>query len=204
MKQTAVSQHALSNPISRWALEDRLRVSLQMVPENTASLLDLGCGEGHFLAMVEKRFPAARLAGVDLSEENIRYAKGILKKAKLIRGDAAKTNLPGSSFDVVLALELLDHVESDGALISEAWRLLKPKGMLVISIPDSSMLLWNVTWSVWTRTLGRRWEGKHLREYDERRLTRLLESNGFRVKGKARALLGCVMILACEKSKQVF
>ncbi|QLJ53459.1 MAG: hypothetical protein Sv326_1284 [Candidatus Fermentimicrarchaeum limneticum] len=199
MKQTAVAQHALSNPISRLALEDRLKVSLQMVPENTTSLLDMGCGEGHFLAMVEKRFPAAKLVGVDQSDENIRYAKRILKRARLIRGDATKTELRSSSFEVVSALELLDHVESDTALLSEARRLLKPKGTLLISIPDSSMLLWNIAWSVWTRTLGRKWEGKHLRGYDDRTVTELLNKNGFSIKRKARALFGCLIVPACEK-----
>jgi len=199
MKQAAVAQHALSNPISRWALEDRLRVSLQMIPGDTASLLDLGCGEGHFLALVEKRFPAARLAGVDLSDENIRYARRILKRARLIRGDATNTKLRSSSFDVVSALELLDHVESDTALLSEARRLLKPKGTLVVSIPDSSMLLWNVTWSAWTRTLGRRWEAKHPRGYGDRTVTGFLSKNGFGIKRKARALFGCLIVLACEK-----
>jgi len=200
MKQTAVSQHALSNPISRWALEDRLKVSLQMIPENTTSLLDLGCGEGHFLSMVEKRFPAAKLIGVDLSDMNIHYAKGILKMTKLMEGDATKVKLRSSSFSVVSALELLDHVESDTALLSEAKRLLKPKGTLVISVPDSSMLLWNLGWSVWTRTLGGRWKEKHLREYDENSLTDLLSKNGFRIKRKARALLGCLIVLACVKN----
>ena len=199
MKQTAVAQHALSNPISRWALEDRLKVSLQMIPENITSLLDMECGEGHFLAMVEKRFPAAKLVGVDKSDENIRYARGILKRARLILRDATKTELRSSSFDAVSALELLDHVESDTALLSEARRLLKPKGALVISIPDSSMLLWNIVWSVWTRTLGRRWEGKHLRGYDDTTVAELLNKNGFIIKRKVRALFGALIVLACEK-----
>jgi len=56
MKQTAVEQGALSNPISKWALEERLGVSFRMIPEGTNSLLDLGCGEGHFLSIIEKHF----------------------------------------------------------------------------------------------------------------------------------------------------
>jgi 2-polyprenyl-3-methyl-5-hydroxy-6-metoxy-1,4-benzoquinol methylase len=200
MRQTAVAQHALSNPISRWALEDRLKVSLQMIPENAASLLDMGCGEGHFLAMVEKRFPDMKVAGADLSEENIRYAGKILSRTKLIREDASRIRLPRSSFDVVSALELLDHVESDTSLLSEARRLLKAKGTLIVSTPDSSMLLWRFIWGVWTRTLGRKWSEKHLREYDESGLEKLLNREGFSVKRKARALFGCLMVFACEKS----
>lgn len=163
------------------------------------SLIDIGCGEGHFLAMVEKRFPAAKLVGIDQLDENIRYARRILKRARLICGDATRTRLRSSSFDVVSALELLDHVESDTALLSEARRLLKPRGTFVISIPDSSMLLWNVIWSIWTRTLGRKWKGKHLRRYDDGSVTELLSKNGFGIKRKARALLGCLIVLACEK-----
>jgi 2-polyprenyl-3-methyl-5-hydroxy-6-metoxy-1,4-benzoquinol methylase len=201
MKQTAVAQGAISNPISRWALENRLTVSFEMVPKNANSLLDLGCGEGHFLAILERSFPSMMLVGVDLSEENIRYARRILKRARLVTGDATRVNLPASSFDVVSALELLDHVNSDRALLLKVRSLLKPKGVLIVSTPDSNMLLWKLIWRVWTLTLGKRWRAKHLRRYTENELLKLLERSGFRVKRKTRAILGCVMILACEKSR---
>lgn len=201
MKQAAVSQGALSNPISRWALEERLEASFRMLPRDVHSVLDMGCGEGHFLAMIEKRLPSTKLVGVDLSEENIHYARRILKRVKLICGDASRVRLPNSSFDVVSALELLDHMDSDTALLSKAKSLLKPKGTLIISIPDSGMLLWRFIWGLWTRTLGRRWSGKHLREYDEDGLVKLLRGEGFRVKSKARAIFGTVMVFACEKSQ---
>lgn len=200
MKQTAVKQDALANPISRWALGDRLSVSLEMIPEDARSLIDLGCGEGHFLAMIEKRFPKTSLTGVDLSDENILRASKLLSRAKLIEADASHTKFPSSSFDVVSVLEVLDHVEDDGALLLEARRLLKPKGVLIISAPDSSKLIWNLVWEIWTRTFGRRWRGRHLREYDERKLEEMLTKYGFRVKKKARALFGCIIILSCEKT----
>jgi len=201
MRQTAVEQGALSNPLSEWALRDRLSVSLSMIPKEAHSLLDMGCGEGHFLALLEKRFPTMKLVGIDLSERNIHYARRILKKARLIKGDTTRVKLSGSSFDVVSTLEVLDHVEDEVALLSEARRLLKPRGTLVISTPDSSIFLWRFIWGVWTQTLGKRWSGKHLRDYNEDKLAELLKRNGFKVKRRARAILGCVMILACEKSR---
>ncbi|MCX6776216.1 MAG: class I SAM-dependent methyltransferase [Candidatus Micrarchaeota archaeon] len=199
MSQAAVPQGALSNPISRGALGDRLKLPLLMIPGKAKSLLDMGCGEGHFLAAVERTHHSIRLVGVDLSDENIRYARKILSRAKLICGDASRIDIPSSSFEVISALELLDHVEDEDALLSEASRLLKPQGILVLSIPDSSMLTWRLGWGLWTATVGRRWREKHLREYNEAKIEEMLERNGFRIRSRGRAIFGCVMIFACEK-----
>ena len=189
------------NPILRRALDNRLKKTISLVPKDAQSLLELGCGSGYFLADIEKQFPSIKLTGVDLSEENLSFANAILKRTKLMKGDATNLKLPDSSFDVVAALELIEHVHDDKALLAEAWRVLKPHGTLILSTPDTEKPLWSTVWKLWNNTFRMRYD-PHFREYKEEDFKKLLEESGFKVKNEVRALFGCIMIFECEKVLQ--
>jgi len=197
-KSTELKQSRF-NPVQRWGMHGRFKNAINMVPKNAQSLLDLGCGAGYFLAAVEEQFPSIKLTGVDLSEENLSSANATLKRTTLIKGDATRLKLPDSSFDVVSAQELIEHVNDDKALLAEIWRVLKSKGTLIISTPDTEKLLWCTTFNVWNK-IFRTGDSPHLREYKEKDFKKLLEDKGFKIKDGRRALFGCVMILECEKA----
>jgi 2-polyprenyl-6-hydroxyphenyl methylase / 3-demethylubiquinone-9 3-methyltransferase len=91
-------------------------------------VLDLGCGAG-LLA----NYLAARghdVIGIDSTPENLAIAR-TRGDARFELGDATALDEPDASFDVVCALDLLEHVEDPSQVVTEAARVLKPGGLFV-------------------------------------------------------------------------
>lgn len=95
-------------------------------------VLDLGCGDGHLLELLADRgTPAAQLVGLDLSEDELRLARGrgALVGARLIQGPAQSLPQADCSVAVVLsslAFMLMDDVEQ---VVAEIARVLPPGGV---------------------------------------------------------------------------
>jgi 2-polyprenyl-6-hydroxyphenyl methylase/3-demethylubiquinone-9 3-methyltransferase len=94
-------------------------------------VLDLGCGAG-FLA----NFLAARghhVTGIDTTQENLAVAAAYdqTRTATYLLADACALPFPDASFDVVCAMDLLEHVEHSEQLIAEVGRVIAPSGMFL-------------------------------------------------------------------------
>lgn len=112
-------------------LRDLLARSL---PGGSASLLDIGCGDGSLLSNVGQRWPDVRLAGLDLQPERIEEARANAPDAHLVVGSADALPFNDDAFDVVTAITLMsslptDRMESDAA--HEIARVTRPGGWLV-------------------------------------------------------------------------
>jgi len=105
-----------------------------------ASLLELGCGSGHFLRAIHSSL--AITVGVEGHPEFMMKLASCGTNSVLIRGDVCAVPLEDSQFDVVAALDVLEHVEPD-LFLSEAFRLAKPNAGLLISVP-AFPFLWGV------------------------------------------------------------
>ncbi len=132
----------------------------------SAKILDLGCGTGANLEMLG-RFGTAW--GVDSSPEALRFCrKRGLENVRL--GSAQNTPFRGEIFEVVTALDLLEHTD-DAAVLREANRLLKPNGFLILTVPAFSWM-----WGRWDEILG------HRRRYTAGELARIVNGSGFIIK----------------------
>ena len=115
----------------------RLKVDAIAEPQ----LLDLGCGLGATLRSFARRLPQAWLLGitrVPWQVENARalnQSAGCGERVRVIEGDYEQTVLPSASFDGVYALESSCHAHNadKAALLTEANRLLRPGGRLVVA-----------------------------------------------------------------------
>jgi SAM-dependent methyltransferase len=104
------------------------------------SILDLGCGPGHFAERLANWLPAARITALDLDERMLALARQRLaQQATVIRAAAEQTGLPAESFDFVIARLLLQHAPDPLRVIGEAQRILKPGGKLVITDVDDEL-----------------------------------------------------------------
>ncbi len=142
----------------------------QVRPLAGCRLLEVGCATGELLALARDR--GACPLGVDVSP----YAAHMARKRHNLDvrvGDLESLNLLAHSFDVALALEVVEHVLSPRRFFQEVARLLKPRGLFALSTPNYHCSL----------PLGDRWLGfqscfEHLYFFSPLALMRLAADYG--------------------------
>tara|TARA_B110000014_G_scaffold264453_1_gene266231 strand:+ start:1270 stop:1977 length:708 start_codon:yes stop_codon:yes gene_type:complete len=144
-------------------------------------VLDMGCGEGRHTISFNV-FDEVDSFGFDLSLEDLKKAKEKLKdfntdliSSKCHFGSTDIHNLPflDNTFDAVICSEVLEHIESVPKAISELVRVLKPKGVLGISVPR-----FLPEWICWKLSRGyQEMPGGHIRIFKQSQLRNLVEEH---------------------------
>jgi 2-polyprenyl-3-methyl-5-hydroxy-6-metoxy-1,4-benzoquinol methylase len=98
-------------------------------------LLDVGCGSGRLWPFVRDRF--ATYTGVDV----VRY-EGFPPEARFVEADTdtGAIPLPEGSFDVVAAVETIEHLDGPRRFVARLVRLVRPGGWLVVTTPNQLSL----------------------------------------------------------------
>ncbi|MDJ0851485.1 MAG: class I SAM-dependent methyltransferase [Myxococcota bacterium] len=128
-------------------------------------ILDVGCGTGHTTASLRRFGP---VVGVDLGSEALRRARE--RSLPVARSSASPLPVPSQRFDVVVALDVLEHLDDDVGAAREILRSLAPGGLLVATVPAYAFL-----WSSHDVALG------HRRRYRRAALARVLREAGFAI-----------------------
>jgi ubiquinone/menaquinone biosynthesis C-methylase UbiE len=140
-------------------------------------LLDLGCGEGHFVAAA--RAAGAEVVGVDIAEAALERARVLVPGAdlRLVEPDGSLP-LAHAAVDVVWCSEVLEHVPDTIALLTEVRRVLRPGGRLLLTVPDHGRLR---RLAIALLAHERHYDplGQHLRFYTRRSLRGALVATGF-------------------------
>jgi ubiquinone/menaquinone biosynthesis C-methylase UbiE len=151
-------------------------------------VLDLGCGEGD-LAAAAAQAGARDVLGVDVAAEAVRRARARHPELRFERvADALPA--PDAYFDLVWCSEVLEHVLDTAAVLSEARRVLRTGGLMLVTTPAHGRLR-RLALAVagWERHFDPR--GADVRFYTARSLRDLLRDFGFeevRVRGRGRHL----------------
>jgi len=106
---------------------------------NPALILDLGCGTGGSFSLL-------RNWGAVVGLDNSQIALGFARKRgmnALVLGDAQSLPFGENRFDLVAVLDVLEHLDDDCQALREIWRVLKPGGAVVFTVP-AFMSLWSV------------------------------------------------------------
>jgi SAM-dependent methyltransferase len=145
-------------------------------------VIDLGCGTGRHVLELSK--VPSNIIGADISKDDIRAGRYLLEimrrrgevKARVHWLQTAGERLPfkDASFDRVICTETLEHVDDDAVLACELARVLKPGGILAVSVPDeySEKLFWKLSKNYRTHV------GGHVRIYRRGDVVRLLHRAG--------------------------
>lgn len=116
-------KHETSNPLQRRLIDAFHSQAVAYIRRVApASILEVGCGEGYVLAEIQRVGIAAPLVGVDLSEVAIEAARQrVAPPAQLVVGDARDvvTSLSGPQPDLVLMLEVLEHLDDPEAMLDD-------------------------------------------------------------------------------------
>jgi MPBQ/MSBQ methyltransferase len=133
------------NPLCREAMLEQmnLEVLARLRLEGIADpqLLDLGCGLGATLRSFARRLPRAELSGITRVPWQVEHARslneaaGYCDRISVLEADYEESPLPSSNYDGVYALESSCHAhgEDKAVLLTEAHRLLRPGGRLVVA-----------------------------------------------------------------------
>jgi len=105
---------------------------LPFVPPGAREVLEVGCGRGVTGRLLHERL-GCRVTGVELNPIAAREAARHLHR--VVQGDIAELELEGR-FDLVLALELVEHLVDSEPFLARLPRLIAPGGRAVLSIPN--------------------------------------------------------------------
>lgn len=152
-------------------------------------IIDLGCGMGFYLLALGKLREQAQV-GYDNDLHRLLQAKARNSKAWIVNGRLEDIPISESGFDKVLLSEVLEHLPDDARALEEIHRILKPGGILSVSVPHVDYpFLWDPIGRI-RDNLGMKplrsgplvgiWTN-HVRLYDPDALLDLLESAGFEV-----------------------
>ncbi len=151
-----------------WWFMGRRRIILSLIagllsPRNGYRILDVGCGTGATLKKLEEYGEAI---GIDISEEAVRFSRQRgCRDVRLTGGD--EIPFPDQSFDCVVALDVIEHIDDDGKALRDYRRVLKSGSRLVLTVPAYRWL-----WSCHDD------DNQHRRRYTRRLLKEKLRSSG--------------------------
>ena len=134
---------------------------------NFKSFLEIGCGTGFVLSGIAKAYPDARLHGSELFIKGLSFAARRLPLAKLMQMDARQIPFV-DEFDSIGAFDVLEHIEEDTDVLRQIHKALKPKGLVLITVPQHQWL-----WSPVDDNAC------HVRRYSAKDLHAKLKATGF-------------------------
>lgn len=157
----------MENVSDHWFFNIRKDIFINLIKkinkDENAKVLDMGCGNGYFLAELSKDLK--NCYGVDGYE----YEHKLFDKIEI--SDIRKTNFEENMFDFVTMLDVMEHIEFEKDLLDEVKRVMKDKGYLLLSVPANEWLF-SETDVVY----------QHYRRYSKKSLRKVLENNGFTIK----------------------
>jgi SAM-dependent methyltransferase len=121
------------------------------------SAIDLGCGPSGILDLLASQVgPAGHVTGLEVNPANVTLAREFaaergLANVDIVQGDAQRTGLPSSSFDLVHARTLLINIPGPASVVAEMVRLARPGGWVAALEPDAALTLCYPPHPAWDR-----------------------------------------------------
>ena len=132
---------------------------LQLIPKNKKiKLLDIGCGEGVLLSLIQQKTKAS-VVGLDPETKSFNPINNL----KIIKGSAYKLPFKSNSFDYVISTEVIEHLARVNKYLSEIKRVLKSSGSAIITTP--------------VKLTSKPKDKMHLKEYTPKELKNLLDQH---------------------------
>jgi SAM-dependent methyltransferase len=131
------------------------------------AVLDAGCGTGGLLKKLATAHPGWRLTGLDLSPVACALAR-TRAAARIVEGPATALPFPPDEFDAVVSCDVVCQVAEPAAALREFFRVLRPGGTIVLTMPAYQWL-----YSYHDEQVGNR------RRYSRRETLALLDAAGF-------------------------
>lgn len=162
------------------------------------NLLDIGCADGTTTRQFAEILPATTIVGIDYYKKAIDFAKRRKSKIKFVHADVHNIPYKNNSFDIVCAIETLEHLENPKKALKEIYRVLKPQGCLLIG-QDTDSLFFRTIWFAWTRWKGSVWKNSHISCMKPQDLIKALKRQGFKIEQTKIVNLGMEIFIRTRK-----
>ncbi|MEM7063169.1 MAG: class I SAM-dependent methyltransferase [Cyanobacteria bacterium P01_B01_bin.77] len=158
---------------------------LSMLPKSNASkklrVLDLGCGNGSLTNVIAQQ--GYEVVGMEESPSGVENARQNYPDCHFIEGSiySPPPEILGNCFDIVISVEVVEHLFYPKELPRLASRCLKPGGKLIVTTPYNGYLK-NIALSVlggMDRHVNPLWDGGHIKFFSVKTLSQLLDEEGF-------------------------
>ncbi|MGA7193075.1 MAG: class I SAM-dependent methyltransferase [Anaerolineales bacterium] len=160
LDEAAFPAYSHPNPFINWLFWQRLRKTMEYIEGGAPyqRVLDFGCGSGVLLPSLGKLADQVTAADVDLIP--FERMKTVIDFPSNIEVCDLHTfsldQLPAASFDIITALDVLEHVDDLSGTLKNLLRLLKPGGRLIVSGPTE-----NIFYRLGRRVAGREYTGNY-------------------------------------------
>lgn len=135
-----VPEYHSKNPLVQWLFNKRLRVAKQFLQESKVdNFIDIGCGDGSFIALAKEGINFKEIWGVDLNPAVGRLAEQISSVHFEVQ-NLMQMTIPDERFNAIVSLDTLEHIEKIDIAVAEFKRIVKPGGYVITSEPVESHL----------------------------------------------------------------
>ncbi len=123
-----------------WHIHNALRAFGRMRQNQETHVLDAGSGFGQYTWYMARKNPRWHITGIDIKKEEVEACNAFIhktgkKNVRFVQGDLRNVLSPGS-YDLILSVDVMEHIEEDEQVFSNFFHSLKPGGMLLVSTPS--------------------------------------------------------------------
>jgi len=163
-EETTADEHPIDVASRKNAIEQIKKLS----PKPEDLILEVGCSSGFLIKELKENFPQTIVLGADVVKDALHRLAHKSPGTPLFLFDLTQCPLPEASMDIVVALNVLEHIEDDVLALKKIYHLLKPGGKLIIEVPASPWLYDSFDAAL-----------HHFRRYTAKDLIKKMQSAGF-------------------------
>lgn len=132
------SKYYSRNPLKKYLLKKFTDRIISIIGDiRPKKILDAGCGEGFIARAILFHYPQIEYTGIELDKNTVQKARDKVKQAKFINGSITALPFKDKSFDLVICLEVLEHLSSPLQGLKELCRV--SKKTVLVSVPDEPL-----------------------------------------------------------------
>lgn len=160
----------------------------QLVPRDARRILDVGCARGAVGEALKSEHRRLEVVGIEVDDASGADAARVLDEVIVGDAELVLRNLASDAnwqrgFDCVIAADVLEHLIHPETAMASLARLISPRGLLIISLPN--VRHWSVFYEVfvrgrWPRRSAGIFDATHLRWFTRGDIEELLQEAGFR------------------------
>ncbi|MDO8659042.1 MAG: class I SAM-dependent methyltransferase [Candidatus Parcubacteria bacterium] len=114
-------------------------LKLRLTNKNFKKILDAGCGIGIYSFLLARSFPKGKITGIDIDKSKLKSCENIASELKIKNTEFSYSDvlkLPNINYDLIVNIDVLEHVENYGTALKNFYDALNKSGYLYIHVPQ--------------------------------------------------------------------